>query len=57
VISGRRILVGRGCSGSSRRSIISSISSQVSTSHGGGSETNFTMAGVDPTIQLLEFCG
>jgi hypothetical protein len=55
VISGRRILVGCGSSGNSRKIIISASSSQVSTTHGGGSTTKFTMAGVDPTIRLLEF--
>jgi hypothetical protein len=57
VISGRRILVVRWSSGNSSKSISLASSSQVSTPHGGGSTTNFTMAGVDPTIRLLEFSG
>jgi hypothetical protein len=57
VISGRRILVGCGSSGNSSKSISSTSSSQVSTPHRGGSTTNFTMAGVDPTIRLPEFRG
>jgi hypothetical protein len=30
---------------------------KLSTPHGGGSTTKFTMAGVDPTIRLPEFHG
>jgi hypothetical protein len=49
VVSGRIIFAGHG---SSSRSASSTISFQVSTSHGGGSSTNFTMTGQDPTIRL-----
>jgi hypothetical protein len=52
VISGRIIFTG--C-GSSSRSASSTSSSQVSTPCGGGSSTNFTMEGQDPTIRLPEF--
>jgi hypothetical protein len=49
VISGRIIFSGHGFS--SRSESLTS-SSQVSTLHRGGSSTNFTMAGQDPTIRL-----
>jgi hypothetical protein len=52
VISGRRIFTGQGSSVISSRSISSTSSSQVSTLAGGGSTTNFTLAGMDPTIRL-----
>jgi hypothetical protein len=51
-INGRSILIGRGSSGNSIKSITSTSSSQVYTLHGGGSTTNFTMEGADPTIWL-----
>jgi hypothetical protein len=54
VISGRRFFSGRG---SSRKSVSSTSSSQVYTPRGGGSSTNFTMAGQYPTIKLPEFRG
>jgi hypothetical protein len=49
VISGRIIFTG--CD-SSRRSVSSASRIQVSTPCEGGSSTNFTMAGQDPTIRL-----
>jgi hypothetical protein len=51
VISGR-LLLGHESSGNSTKSISSVSSSRVYTPRGGGSTTNFTMAGVDPTIML-----
>jgi hypothetical protein len=57
VISGRRILVGRGSSGNLSKSISLASSSQVSTPCGGGSTTNVIMERVDPTIRLAEFRG
>jgi hypothetical protein len=57
VISGRRIFTGRGSSGNSSKSVSSTSSIQVSTPCRGGSTTNFTMAGQDPTIRLPEFRG
>jgi hypothetical protein len=57
VISGRRIFIGSESSGNSSRGVSSTSSSRVSTPHGGGSTKNFTMAGQDPTIRLLEFQG
>jgi hypothetical protein len=50
-------LVGCGSSGNSSRSISSTSSNQVSTPCRGGSTTNFTMEGQDPTIRLPEFWG
>ena len=57
MISGRRICTRGGSNGKSRRSISSTSTSQVSTLHGGGSTTKFTMEGQDPTIRLPEFRG
>jgi hypothetical protein len=57
VISGRRIFTRRGSSGNSSRSVSSTSNIQVSTPHGGGSITKFTMARQDPTIRLPEFQG
>jgi hypothetical protein len=57
VISGRRILVGYGCSGNSRIIISSKSCSHVYTSCRGGSTTKFIMEGQDPTIWLPEFQG
>jgi hypothetical protein len=57
VISGRMIFTGCGSTRNSSRSVSSSSSSQLSTSHEGGSITNFTMEGQDPTIRLPEFRG
>jgi hypothetical protein len=54
VISGKIIFPGRG---SNSKSASSTSSSQVSTPRGGGSSTNFTMEGKDPTIKLSEFRG
>jgi hypothetical protein len=54
VISGRIFFIGPR---SSSISASSTSSSQVSTSREGGSSTNFTMAGQDPTIRLQEFRG
>jgi hypothetical protein len=54
VISGRRIFPR--C-GSSSRSASSTSINQVSTPLEGGSSTNFTMVGLDPTIRLPEFRG
>jgi hypothetical protein len=57
VISGRRILVGRGSIGSSSKNKSSSSSIQVSTLPIADSAVNFTMEGVYPTIRLPDFQG
>jgi hypothetical protein len=57
VISGRRFFTGCASSGNSSKSVSSTSSSQVSTLRRGGSKTNFTMAGQDPTIRLPEYRG
>jgi hypothetical protein len=57
VISGRIIFTECWLSGNSRRSIISTSRIQVSTLCRGGSSTNFTMEGQDPTIRLPYFRG
>ena len=57
MISCRRILVGCESNVNSSKGISLASSSQVSTPCGGGSTTNFTMVGADPTIRLPEFHG
>jgi hypothetical protein len=55
-ITSRRCPIGQGTSGNSSGSMSSGSSSQLYTSRG-GSTTNFTMPGADPTIWLPEFHG
>jgi hypothetical protein len=57
LISGKRIFAGNGSSGSSRRSISTPSSIQVSTSRESGTTKNFTMVGQDHIIRLPEFHG
>jgi len=56
-ISSIRILVRQGSSGNSSGITSWISSSHLYTLHIGGSTTNFTMAGENPTIRLPEFDG